>query len=804
MKILKFGGSSVATPERIRAVIDIVKQAQKEEPVAVVVSAFQGVTDQLIALVTLAGQGAARYHDVLIELTTRHLVSVNALVASDRQSSVSTTVKKMFSELADIAHGAFLLREVSPRTMDLVMSFGEQLSALIVAEAFREQGLEAQLLDTRQLVRTDADFGNARVDFETTYKLISDHFATSRPLQIITGFIASTATGETTTLGLRETTTLGRGGSDYTASIFGAALTASEVQIWTDVDGVMTADPRKVKDAFVIPRMTYQEALEMSHFGAKVIHPPTIRPVMERGIPLRIKNTLNPAAAGTLITSETSHNGMMARGIVSIADVTLGRVQCDGVGGIVARLFGVLAEQKVRLVVMTQESSEQSVCFAVSSADALRTKRAIEEELALETRLGVIGKIIFEPHQAIVTVVGERVRDTPGVAARIFGALSTAGVDVTETAQGASGITLSIIVGRAQEKKTLNTIHSAFFAIQNNRAINVFLVGTGLVGGTLLKQIQARAAQGNSLTVRVMGVTNSKTMMLEEGIEQPTDVRAFVGQIKARQLPHSVLVDCTASDVVVPYYEELLRAGISIVTPNKRANSGSMGLYRRIREASQAGRAKFLYETNVGAALPIISTLHDLIVSGDRVLKIEAVLSGTLSYIFNSFTHDRSFSAVVREAKEKGYTEPDPRDDLSGMDVVRKLLILAREMGLALELQDIEVENLVPASARTAGSVEEFFVRMKESDAEFAVRRDRATHTGKKLCYLGTIENGRAHVALQEVGPEHPFHELSGSDNMIVFITEHYCERPLVIRGPGAGAEVTAGGVLMDIVRVYD
>ncbi len=810
--VLKFGGSSVGSADRIKNVIKIVLASRtRAARIAVVVSALQGVTDKLIDI----GNSAAKYPnknylDELNSLKKLHLDTATDLVP-DKSSPIFSTIDKHIAELTDLLNGANLVREISLRTLDHIMSFGERLCANIIACAINTHDIEAQYLDARSVVVTDNNFGAAKVNFDQTNQKIKTYFESHPALQIITGFIGSTSKG--------DTVTLGRGGSDYSAAIFGSALDASEVEIWTDVDGVMTADPRKVKKAFSLAHLTYEEAMELSHFGAKVIHPPTMQPAMRKGIPLRIRNTFNPDFLGTIIDAKAHPSNYMIKGISSIPQVSLIRVQGSGmvgVAGISMRLFGALAENRVNVILITQASSEHTICIAVDPKSAETAKMALEEEFALEIKAALLDQIVVDSEFAIISAVGEDMKSSPGVAGRLFQSLGKNGVNVIAIAQGSSELNISVVVEREHEVKALNALHDGFF-LSGTKSLNLFVVGHGVVGSELLKIIAKHRSflkRKKSLELRIIALASSKKMLFDmEGIKDEAEkeielrgssgeIVSFVDKMIASDLSNSVFVDCTASDEVVGKYVDILNASISIVTPNKRAHSGSMERYLSLKEIAQKRNIKFLYETSVGAGLPIISTLDDLLSSGDEILKIEAVLSGTLSYIFNNFSKDRSFSSVVREAKDRGYTEPDPREDLKGLDVARKLLILARESGLSIEPGSIQLNSLLTQKLEKAKTVEEFFTELVRSDEEYEEKRKAAEEKGERLRYIATLEGGKARVALQSVDISHPFYNLSGADNIVSFTTERYRERPLVIKGPGAGAEVTAAGVLADIIRV--
>lgn len=813
MKVLKFGGSSVGSPDSIRKVFQIIKSFKdKEEDIAVVVSAMQGVTNQLIELGNLAAVSDESYLSLLKEIEERHFTTIKEIVAVKSQSKIFAKIKILLNELEDLLHGVFLLKELSPRSLDLVLSFGERLSAFLISEFFTLQGIESEYLDSRKLVKTDKNFGAARVNFPVTDANIVKHFAEHKSLQVITGFIGSTEKD--------ETTTLGRGGSDYTASIFGAALGATDIEIWTDVDGVMTADPRKVKRAFSLHSLSYIEAMELSHFGAKVIYPPTLQPAFNKNIPLLIKNTFNTDFAGTYISQKTSNKDLIIKGISSIQNVALINIQGSGmigVPGVASRVFGALAKEEINVILITQASSEYSICFALDPLYSSRAKEAIEEEFANEIRAAKIDKIHIESNLSVVAIIGENMRNTTGISGKLFSSLGKNGINVVAIAQGSSELNLSVVIHQPDLSKALNALHEAFF-LSDVRTLNVFLVGLGLIGGTLLEQIKKQAEYLRNerlLNINVIALANSRKMLFdEEGINisfwreniksesGQSNLDSFVSKMKELNLPNSIFVDCTSSEEVIKHYKEILKSSISIVTPNKLANSSSYNDYQKLQKTAFRYGVKFLYETNVGAGLPVINTLKDLKYSGDKIIKIEGILSGTLSFIFNSFKEGVNFSDVVKEAKQKGFTEPDPRDDLNGKDVARKILILSREAGLSLEPEEIVVENILPETCLKAKTVEEFFRELEIANPIFEGKRKEAEDEGKVLRFIASLESGKAKVGLEAVDQSHPFYNLSGSDNIVSYTTERYKDRPLVVKGPGAGAEVTAAGVFAEIISI--
>ncbi|NCS81395.1 MAG: bifunctional aspartate kinase/homoserine dehydrogenase I [Ignavibacteria bacterium CG1_02_37_35] len=813
MKLLKFGGSSIASAERIKNVIEIIKSSlKKDKELAVVFSAYHSVTDKLVAASHLAAEGNANYLDNLKELENRHLAIAKELISVSKQSSALANIKFQLNELDDILHGVFLIKELSLKTLDYILSFGERLSAYTISEILNDKKIANNFLDARSVIKTDAQFGNARVLFDLTNKNIQKYFAANKKLQIVTGYIASTIEN--------ETTTLGRGGSDFTASIIGAALNAKEIEIWTDVDGVLTANPQKVKNAFPIKHLTFNEAMELSHFGAKVIYPPTMQPAHAKGIPLRIKNTFNPSAEGTLISKKKIANDFLIKGISSIDAISLVLVEGSGmvgVAGIAERIFSALAKKQINVILITQASSEHSICLAIPPRDKKKAKEAIEFEFKLELIEKKISEVKVENDFAIIAIVGENMQKTPGIAGRVFQALGRNGINIAAIAQGSSELNISVVISKKDEAKALNALHEAFF-LSKTKSLHLFLVGPGLIGKTFLTQLknhQQKLAKEFSTSVHVCGIVNTKKMILrKEGISldkwekeltssnEISNLQTFVTTLKEFNLRNSIFIDCTASEEVVNYYLDVLSSNISVVTPNKRANTKSFTFYKKLRETASKHNVKFLYETNVGASLPIIGTIKDLVTSGDSMTKIEGILSGTLSYIFNSFKAGKKFSSVVLEAREKGYTEPDPREDLNGKDVARKLLILARECGYQMELSDIKVENLIFPKAQKVKTVKEFFGVLKENDGAFEKLRLKEEKDGKVLRYIAKLEKGKAEVSLQAIDRTHPFFFMSGNDNILAVHTLNYVHSPLVIKGPGAGADVTAAGVFADVLRI--
>jgi len=806
MKVLKFGGSSVATPENIRKVKAIVEQSPDNK--LVVVSAFGGVTDQLVKACTLAAQGNEEYKNELSEVEQRHLNTAKALVKPQQQGHVLSELKVMLNELEDYLHSIARLRELTPKLQDYVLSFGERMSSFVLSEVLEG----ASLVDSRSVIKTDGNYGKAKVDFEKTNKLCREALSKIETRVVLPGFIASNDKG--------DTTTLGRGGSDYTAAILAAALGSSVTEIWTDVDGFMTADPRKVEKAYPIKHLSYSEVFELSNFGAKVVYPPTVHPLLTAKIPMVIKNTFNPQAEGTLVNAAVDTSSeQIIKGISSIDDITLLTLQgvgMAGISGISKRLFGALAEAKVSVILISQASSEQSITFAIVPVDVPQAKAAIEEAFSFEMQRGTIG-LKIEEEMSVIAIVGENMKRMPGISGKLFNALGKNGINVVTIAQGSSELNISAVVQKLNLRKALNVIHEAFFLV-GYREVHLYIAGVGTVGGNLLQQI-SRQREGlmknHSLKVNLVGVMNSRKMLFDvQGIDlsdvkgelerkgAPLNLGAFAQRVAEVNLRNSIFVDCTANADVADMYEKMLRSFVSVVTANKIACSSEYAHYRQLQELSRSRGVKFLYETNVGAGLPVIKTINELVLSGDKITKLEAVLSGTLNFIFNTISEKVSMSKAIQLAKEKGYSEPDPRIDLSGVDVLRKILILSRECGYALEKSEVAVKTFLPDSCFSTPTIDAFFDEVKKLDADFEARRKALYAEGKRWRFVASFENGKACIGLQEVDVAHPFFNLQGSDNIITLYTERYSAQPMVIKGAGAGAAVTAAGVFGDIIRV--
>jgi len=808
MKVLKFGGTSVGSPERIRGVKKIIES--QSSPCLIVISAFQGITDDLKHLSELASNRDDGYEILLDKMILKHIDFAKQLISKSKQNRVIEDIKNISDDLRETLSGIYLLRELSKHSLDQTLATGEILSSLILSNYIQD----CQLIDARNFIKTDSNFGFATVDFGKTDSLIAKNLAGMRKHIIVPGFIASNERG--------ETTTLGRGGSDYSASIFAAALNAEVLEIWTDVDGFMTADPKKVEKAYAIENLTYSEAIELSHFGAKVIYTPTLRPVYKKNIPIIVLNTFNPALKGTVITSKSSDdNRSPIKGISSIDHIDLITLQGTGmvgVSGTSMRLFGALARKNINIILITQASSEYSITFAVNPIDSLIAHEALNEEFKTEIDHNKELKILVEKNLSIIAIVGERMKNTPGISATLFKALGRNGINVIATAQGSSELNISVVIKYESLKKALNVIHDGFF-LSRLKEMHLFVAGTGLVGSSLMKQIQKQHTtllSEHNLKINLIGVSNSRKMLIDKkGIPldnyrdilknsgEKGDISLFIQQMTRLNLRNSVFIDCTAEEDVASRYGDILSRYVSIVTANKIACSSEQSYYQKLKAIANERGVKFMYETTVGAGLPIIKTINDLVLSGDKILKIEAVLSGTMNFIFNELSPEMPLSSAIRKAKEKGYSEPDPRLDLSGRDVVRKILILAREAGYQIEREDVVVNNILPDDC-FKGDLNHFFEKVKEIDADFERKRKELTRQNLKWRYFATLEMGKARVELLTIGSDHPSFNLEGSNNIILLTTDRYNELPMVIKGYGAGADVTAAGVFADLMRVVN
>lgn len=816
MQVLKFGGSSVKDAGRINQVIDIVREALPREKTIVVVSALGGVTDDLLKSGALAAAGDESYKELLHEIEQRHLEAVKALIPVIQQSSVLSWVKQRCNEIEDICNGVFLLSELSARTKDRIVSYGELLSSKIISARFKALEVDNEWVDSRELIRTDSNFGNALVDFTVTNQRTSNYFSLSgSSLFVLPGFIAADAKG--------NITTLGRGGSDYTAAIIAGAVNASRLEIWTDVSGMMTADPRLVPHARILPHISYQEAMELSHFGAKVIYPPTIQPVMSKNIPVWIKNTFAPADHGTIIENEVYKNGNNIRGISSMNNIALLSLEGSGMVGIPGfskRLFEALSNELINVILITQGSSEHSICVGIDEVWIEKAKHVVDRAFSYEIETGKVEPLVIEKGLSIVALVGDNMKSHPGVSGKMFGAIGRNGVNIRAIAQGSSERNISAVIAATDVKKAINVLHEEFFET-TYKQVNLFIAGVGNVGSKLLAQLrqqQQYLQEQLRLQLRVIGMANSKKMLFnDEGIDlnnwkeqmesqgSPMNLQRFIDTIRSKNLRNSVFADVTANDEVAKCYEQLLTKSVSVVACNKVACSSSFEYYKKLKDLAREYNAQFLFETNVGAGLPVIGTLNDLLRSGDSVNRIEAVLSGTLNFVFNNYNGQKNFAEIVKQAQDEGYTEPDPRLDLGGTDVMRKIMILAREAGEKLEMDNIGNKSFMPASCMQ-GSVADFYRAMAVEEDHFKEIYQQAEKEGKKLKFVASYQStadgmGKAEVGLKHIDPQHDFYHLYGKDNVVLFYTNRYVEQPLVVKGAGAGAEVTASGVFADIIR---
>ncbi|GAB4091490.1 homoserine dehydrogenase family protein [Flaviaesturariibacter terrae] len=805
MYVLKFGGTSMGSVGAIRRVSALVQDYAARGTVVLVVSAMSGITDELLGLTRSAVAGGEGGEAALVSLEARHLDAWKELVGTD-PAALTTE----FNALRTLYEGIRLLGECSPRTTDRVAAFGEILSSKLFAAHLSATRISTEWVDSRRLIRTDSQFGNAHVQHAATESLIRHHFsAPHAQVSVLPGFIAANEAG--------ETTTLGRGGSDYTAAIIGAALPEAEVEIWTDVPGMMTADPRLVAGARTIEALSFQEAMELSHFGAKVLYPPAVQPLMKKQRAVRIRNTFAPEAAGTLVHARAIADRTIIRGISSITGIALISLEGSGMVGIPGfshRLFGALALRRINVILITQASSEHTICVAIEASSLEGAVRAVEDEFRSEIREGIVEPLQCETGLAIVALVGDHMKAHSGISGRMFSELGRNGINIRAIAQGSSERNISTVISGADVRKAINVLHEAFFETEYKQ-VNLFIAGTGNVGKRLLAQLaqqQPWLQQHLRLQVRVVGLANSRRMIFTEaGIDLASweealasgdamDVDRFRQQALALNLRNSVFVDVTAQQTVAALYEGFLQRSIPVVACNKIAASASLERYRGLKELSREFGAPFFFETNVGAGLPVIGTLGDLMNSGDEVHRIEAVLSGTLNFVFNNYDGSRPFADVVRDAQQQGYTEPDPRLDLRGTDVARKILILAREAGAPLEFDAIQNTPFMPASSME-GSIDDFYNELEKQEDHFRALLESARAAGKRLKYVATYSDGAAQVGLQAIDPQHDFYHLYGKDNVVRFFTNRYTEQPLVVKGAGAGADVTASGIFADIIK---
>ena len=808
MRVLKFGGTSVGSATGLLQAKKVIESCSDD--VIVVVSALGGITDQLISTAKAAASGDPEYERQMQSIAARHFSQVSDTVLPDMQEQVRSRISELLGELSNIFKGVFLIKDLSQKTSDAIVSYGERLSAVIVHGTISG----SVLFDSREFIKTKPYFGKHVVDFPETDRLILKYFAQLPHISVVPGFIGTdTVTG--------DVTNLGRGGSDYTASVLASALNADALEIWTDVDGFMTADPRIIGNAYTIEHLTYVEAMELCNFGAKVVYPPTIFPTYHKNIPIKIKNTFNPSSPGTFISrsAREEHHERAIKGISSINDTCLITIRGLGMVGVIGvnyRIFRTLAKSGISVFLVSQAASENTTSIGVRNADADLAVQVLSEEFAQEIRMGEINRIKQERNLATVAIVGENMKHTPGIAGKLFGTLGKNGINVIACAQGASETNISFVVTIESLRKTLNVIHDSFF-LSDYQVLNIFLAGTGLVGSNLVEQIrmqQERLKKDKSLQLKIIGITNSRHYIVDrEGIDLSTyrerldaseneaTPEAFRDEILSMNMFNSVFVDCTASADVAGIYKSLLDHNVSVVAANKIAASSEYSRYQDLKETARRRGIKYLFETNVGAGLPIINTINDLINSGDRILKIEAVVSGTLNFIFDEMNENVSLSKAILMAREAGYAEHDPRIDLSGTDVVRKLVILSREAGYAVEQDDVEKHLFIPEKY-FEGSLEEFWKNIPELDGEFETRRKALAAAGKCWRFIATMDSGKTEVGLKEVDSDSPFYHLEGSNNVILITTERYKEYPMQIKGYGAGASVTAAGVFADIISI--
>ncbi len=815
MKVLKFGGTSVGSVKSILSLKRIVETEARKQPVVVVVSALGGITDHLIATSQMALRGDERYKDEFEAMVDRHHQMIDTIITDPKKrENLFNTVDSLFEQLKSIYYGVYLIHDLSRKTEDAIVSYGERLSSNIVAALVKN----GRRMNARDFVRTERKNGKHVLDSELTNLLVREYFrgvgntmGRNNEILVVPGFISRDRdTG--------ETTNLGRGGSDYTAAIIAAALNAEVLEIWTDVDGFMTADPKVIKSAYTINELSYVEAMELCNFGAKVIYPPTIYPVCVKNIPIKVKNTFNPDHPGTLIKQKIDDDRKPIKGISSIKGTTLITVtglSMVGVIGVNRRIFTTLANKGISVFMVSQASSENSTSIGVRDEDAQAAVDVLNEEFAKEIETGAMFPMYAESGLATIAIVGENMKHTPGIAGKLFGTLGRSGISVIACAQGASETNISFVVDGAFLRKSLNVLHDSFF-LSEYKVLNLFICGVGTVGSKLIEQIRSQSEtlkQRNGLKLNVVGIASSKAAIYSrDGIDldnyrqllsesEPSNYLKLRDEVLGMNIFNSVFVDCTASKEISSLYQVFLEHNISVIAANKIAASSNYANYQRLKETARSRGVWFRFETNVGAGLPIIGTINDLCNSGDKILKIEAVLSGTLNFIFNEIAADVPFSETVRRAKEQGYSEPDPRIDLSGTDVIRKLVILTREAGYQIEQEDVEKHLFVP-DAYFSGSVDDFWKNLPSLDADFEKRRKQLEDEGKHWRFVATMDHGKADVSLKEIGKDSPFYNLAGSNNIVLLTTERYREYPMLIQGYGAGASVTAAGVFANIMSI--
>src|SRR5690554_106192 len=812
MKLMKFGGTSVGSPESLQLVKQIIEKEKEKEPVIVVVSALDGVTDRLLLASDFALNSNPGYKTLLEEIIVRHEEIIEKVVIShtDREE-VEVKVRQLFEELQNILRGVFLIGDLSQKTSDKIVSYGERLSSLIISKVIDG----ARLYDPTTFIKTNIQFNHHIPDLQRSNELIRETFAKMPPprVAIVPGFISSSHDNN-------DITNLGRGGADYSASIIAAAMNASVLEIWTDVDGFMTADPKIINSAYVIEELSFTEAIELTNFGAKVIYPPTIFPVYHKNIPIYVKNTFRPEAEGTRIRNiQPTRDGQIIKGISSISDTALITIQGLGMVGVIGvnkRIFSALADNGISVFIVSQASSENSTSIGVRTQDAALSQQVLSQEFAHEISMGSINEIMVEYDLATIAIVGQNMKHVPGIAGKFFGALGRNGISIVALAQGAGETNISCVISKTDLKESLNVIHDSFF-LSPYQELNLFVVGTGTVGGNLLEQIQKQQntlKDHNKLRINIVGIANGrKALFTREGIplegyyenlmtngikSSPERIR---DEVMKMNIFNSVFVDCTASPDIAKLYGELMAKNISVVTANKIAASSDYESYRLLKETARKAGVKFLFETNVGAGLPIINTMNSLTHSGDKIIKLEAVLSGTLNFIFNTLSEKVPFSKAIQMAVDAQFAEPDPRVDLSGLDVTRKLVILSREAGAKVNQSDV-TKNLFVPQKFFDGTLDEFWQTISEMDASFEERRKELAKEGKRLRFVASYDHGHCEVGLREVERGHPFYDLEGSNNIIMITTERYNEYPMVIKGYGAGAGVTAAGVFSDIISI--